>query len=94
LAGQLPTPPLHKLTDTRIEDWLEESGRIARHEVYAPPIGLAAGPYPLTDAYRERAQAIARAQVALAGRRLAVLLNTALARGGPLPAPPESGSRP
>jgi S1/P1 Nuclease len=94
LARQLPTPPLHKVADTRIEDWLAESGRIARDAVYAAPIGLAAGPYPLTDAYRERAQDIARAQVALAGRRLAVLLNTVLARGGPAPVPPESGSRP
>ncbi|HTC51607.1 MAG TPA: S1/P1 nuclease [Steroidobacteraceae bacterium] len=94
LARQLPTPPGHQVTDTRIADWLDESGRIARHAVYATPIGLGAGPYPLTDAYRHRAQNIARAQVALAGRRLAVLLNTALARGGPLPAPPESGSRP
>jgi S1/P1 Nuclease len=94
LARQLPTPPLHKVADTRIADWLDESGQIARRAVYAPPIGLASGPYPLTDAYRDHAQAIARAQVALAGRRLAVLLNTALARGGPLPSPPESGSRP
>jgi hypothetical protein len=94
LAPQLPLPPRRKVTDTRIEDWLEESGRIGRHEVYAPPIGLAAGPYALTDDYRERALNIARTQIALAGRRLAVLLNAALARGAAVSAPPASGSRP
>ncbi len=78
LARELPTPVTHLIADTRIQDWVDESGRIARGVVYGPPIGSGAGPYALTAAYREQARVVARAQVALAGRRLAVLLNTAL----------------
>jgi hypothetical protein len=94
LATQLPAPPLARVTDTRIQDWVAESGEIARRVVYGAPIGPGAGPYSLTDAYREQAQRIAREQVALAGRRLAVLLNTAFAPGGSPPTPPGSGSPP
>jgi S1/P1 Nuclease len=81
LARQLPTPPARRIADTRVQDWLNESSRIARRVVYQAPIGPGSGPYPLTPRYREQARVIARSQVALAGRRLAVLLNTALAGG-------------
>ena len=87
LARQLPTPAMKKIADTHIQDWVDESGQIARRSVYAPPIGPGAGPYALTPAYRERARMIARDQVALAGRRLAVLLNAALAPDGAAPNP-------
>jgi S1/P1 Nuclease len=79
LARELPTPAMNKSADTRVQDWVDESGQIARRIVYAPPIGPGAGPYALTPAYRERARMTARDQVALAGGRLAALLNTALA---------------
>jgi hypothetical protein len=82
LARELRTPAMNKMADTRVQDWVDESGQIARRIVYAPPIGPGAGPYALTPAYRERARLIARDQVALAGRRLAALLNTALAPDG------------
>jgi hypothetical protein len=94
LAARLPAPPAARIADGRIQDWLKESGRIARRVVYQPPIGLAAGPYSLDGAYRERAQRIALEQVSLAGRRLAVLLNGAFARHGSPAGPPESGLRP
>jgi len=79
LARTLPAPAVRRITDQRVGDWLDESGRLARRMVYQAPIGAGAGPYPLTQAYRDQAQGIARIQVALAGRRLAVLLNAALA---------------
>jgi hypothetical protein len=81
LAGTLPMPPHRLAADTRIADWVAESGQIARQVVYRGPIGSGAGPYRLTRAYRERAHAVARRQVALAGWRLAVLLNYALLSG-------------
>jgi S1/P1 Nuclease len=59
--------------------WLKESARIAERDVYAAPIGEGRGPYPLDAAYRRRALEVARAQVALAGARLALLLNRDLA---------------
>lgn len=94
LALQLPVPAPRRVTDTRVEDWVAEGGELARRVVYASPIGPGSGPYSLTDAYRDQARRIARARVALAGRRLAVLLNAALAPDGSLRAPPGSGSRP
>jgi hypothetical protein len=78
LSVQLPTPAAHRIADLRVQDWLDESGRIARQVVYQPPIGPGSGPYLLTPAYRDQARRVARTQVALAGRRLAVLLNNAL----------------
>jgi len=77
-ARQLPAPPARRIADTRTQDWLNEGSRIARRVVYQAPIGPGSGPYALTPRYREQARAVARSQVALAGRRLAVLLNTAL----------------
>ncbi len=81
LARQLPRPASHRIADTRIQDWLAESVGIARRIVYQTPIGPGSGPYPLTPAYRQEARRVARMQVALAGRRLAVLLNRALVGG-------------
>jgi hypothetical protein len=94
LAQELPPAPLRPGADTRIQDWLDESGAIARQIVYAPPIGAGVGPYSLTPEYREQARRVARARVALAGRRLAVLLNAAFAPHGSHRALPGSGTRP
>jgi hypothetical protein len=58
--------------------WLEESLRLAQTVVYAPPIGPGAGPYILDAPYRQQARDLAQHQVALAGARLANLLNAAL----------------
>ncbi|MGC1460336.1 MAG: S1/P1 nuclease [Steroidobacteraceae bacterium] len=79
LARDLPAPPLRRITDTNIQDWVDESGTLARRVVYAAPIGPGSGPYELTPAYRDQAKIIARERIALAGRRLAVLLNAAFA---------------
>lgn len=88
LASQLPRPPSRLIADTDVQHWLSDSGRIARRTVYVDPVGPGAGPYPLTKAYQIRASGIARAQVALAGGRLAALLNTAFGRHGSPRAPP------
>jgi hypothetical protein len=93
-APELPTPAASQLADADIKDWLQESGQIARRVVYGLPIGPGAGPYPLTRAYREQARTVARQQVALAGGRLAALLNAAFARHGSPADPPGSGSPP
>ncbi|HEV2700910.1 MAG TPA: S1/P1 nuclease [Steroidobacteraceae bacterium] len=94
LARHLPTPAPRRVADTAIGAWVEESGELARRVAYASPIGPGSGPYALTDAYRDQARIIAGERVALAGRRLAVLLNGALAAGGSPRVLPGSGSPP
>ncbi|HEY6453724.1 MAG TPA: S1/P1 nuclease [Steroidobacteraceae bacterium] len=94
LARMLPMPAPADLADDDIQDWLRQSGQIARRVAYGRPVGLGVGPYPLNPAYRARARAVARNQAALAGGRLARLLNAAFAPRGSLAAPPGSGSPP
>lgn len=59
--------------------WVNESFQLAKEKVYVnPPIGLGAGPFTLTDDYRKEALKIVNARVALAGARLANILNNEL----------------
>jgi S1/P1 Nuclease len=81
VAGALPRPAPQRVADTRIADWVAESGDLARRVGYAPPIGNGAGPYRLTPAYRAQVRQVAAQRIALAGWRLAVLLNRAVGRG-------------
>lgn len=100
LAPGLPRPAPQRVADTRIADWVAESVDLARRVVYAPPIGTGTGPYRLTPAYRARARQVAAERIALAGRRLAVLLNRSLGRDtAPVrrespPGPPAPGTQP
>jgi len=74
-AQALPRAPD---AQARVRDeraWLAESFTIAQGSVYAGPIGPALGPYTATEAYRQTAREVARGRVALAGRRLAALIN-------------------
>jgi hypothetical protein len=64
------------ITDPKV--WVNESFTIASHDVYVSPIGDGPGPYKLDAAYRAAARKIAQSQAALAGARLAKLLNSQL----------------
>jgi len=70
--------------------WAQESFQLSRSVVYRRPIGSGKGPYYLTQSYRTKVGSTAEKQVALAGARLAKLLNQALVTGvvGPIAAPP------
>lgn len=59
------------------KDWIQESFEIAKQSVYAPPIRGGDGPYKLTAAYQSRAHRIANQRIALAGARIAAILNDA-----------------
>jgi hypothetical protein len=59
-------------------EWIEESFQIAQIYVYSAPIGIGPGPYVLTEAYKATAKRVAARRLALAGTRLANLLNDAL----------------
>jgi hypothetical protein len=79
-SAKFPWPP--PKTQAAVTDenaWAEESLRIAETEVYTPPIGAGAGPYVLTPVYARRAYRIAQERIALAGARLARLLDSSLA---------------
>ena len=58
-------------------DWIQESFDIVKKSVYVPPIRGGDGPYKLTKAHQTRALRIAKQRVALAGARIAVILNGA-----------------
>jgi len=59
-------------------EWLQESFRAAKSKAYGAPVGVGKGPFNLDEKYQKAAHAAARQRVALAGVRLANLLNDAL----------------
>lgn len=69
-------PVLAKKADAA--DWINESFAIAETSVYSDPIGTGHGPFTITPAYMDKAQKIAAERVALAGTRLANLINNEL----------------
>jgi hypothetical protein len=78
LAKTLPTAPT---ADASVLDealWVQETFELAKAEVYRPPIGDGGGPFTMTPTYRASARSVARKQIALAGARLANVLNTEL----------------
>jgi S1/P1 Nuclease len=77
-AQRLPGAPAGGVAVADPHAWVVESFNIARDAVYAGPIGNGGGTFTLTDDYVRTAKRIAEEQVALAGARLAALLNAAL----------------
>lgn len=78
-ARTLPPPDPRQVAIRDENVWINESFEIARQVVYQAPIGAGAGRFTLTDAYRSKATELAKQRIALAGARLAVLINEALA---------------
>jgi S1/P1 Nuclease len=58
--------------------WTNESFADAQAKVYVPPVGEGNGPFHLTAAYQDAAKQEAKQRIALAGARLANLLNEEL----------------
>jgi hypothetical protein len=77
-AKKLPkaNTTLSKISDT--STWIQESFEIAKKDVYVTPIGAGDGPFTMTSAYKTKAKQIAEQRIALAGVRLANLLNSEL----------------
>jgi hypothetical protein len=69
-------PVLAKKMDAA--DWINESFAIAETSVYAAPVGTGSGPFTITQAYMDNAKKIAAERVALAGQRMANLINNEL----------------
>ena len=80
LGQNLPVPPATSARVTKTSVWTHESFEAARAVVYQSPIGEEEGPYtivPLAE-YEARANRLARLRIALAGTRLAEVLNQEL----------------
>jgi S1/P1 nuclease len=58
--------------------WIDESFKEAQSDVYKLPVGVGLGPFTLTADYKANAVDLAKQRIALAGARLANLLNAAL----------------
>lgn len=77
-ANHLPPadPELASIGDENV--WIRESFEAAQTHVYVSPIEVGDGPYEVTDSYVSAARELAAHRIALAGARLANLLNDAL----------------
>jgi len=73
-----PDPKLAAITDETV--WIREGLELARKSVYVLPIGVGDGPFAITADYQKAATELARRQAALAGARLANVLNQALGK--------------
>jgi hypothetical protein len=60
------------------KEWIAESFTESQQTVYAAPIAAGDGPFTLTAQYQKNAGKLAKERVALAGARLANLLNAEL----------------
>jgi hypothetical protein len=78
-AEKLPAPPPTKAAIQDEQVWLREGLSLAQSDVYAKPIGVGHGPFAIDPAYQKNARALAKKRIALAGARLANLLNQAFA---------------
>jgi S1/P1 Nuclease len=77
--GSLPKPARTHVAISDEARWVEEGVETARTGVYVAPVGVGPGPFTLDAAYQKAALQLARQRVALAGARLAELLNAAFA---------------
>ena len=79
VGKKLPKPDSTLAANGDTSTWVAESFDAAQKSVYVnPPIGDGNGPFTLTAAYRTHARKIANDRVALAGARLANVINSEL----------------
>ena len=78
-VGQnLPAANPALVANLNVSDWMEDGRNVARSDIYRLPVGPGAGPFKLTPQYRSAARLLAQQRVALAGARLARILNKEL----------------
>jgi S1/P1 Nuclease len=77
-ARKLPKANAALAAKSDEKDWIAESFTESQQTVYAAPIAAGDGPFTLTAQYKKNAGKLAKQRVALAGARLANLLNTEL----------------
>jgi hypothetical protein len=79
-AAQLPPADPRLAVIDSASTWVAESFTLARQSVYVAPIGRGAGPFTLDARYQNQARRIALLRLALAGARLAQVINHDLVR--------------
>ena len=77
-AKKLPKADAALAAKADEKDWIAESFQAAKQTVYSAPVAAGDGPFTLTPQYKKNATALAKKRVALAGARLANLLNNEL----------------
>jgi S1/P1 Nuclease len=75
-AKKLPVPDPILAAKSSEAGWVTESFQDSKQDVYVNPVGDGHGPFQITSAYKTAARDLAQHRVALAGARLANLLNT------------------
>jgi hypothetical protein len=74
-AKSLPPADATRATILDEASWINEGFELAKSVVYVSPVGPGSGPFTLSQAYNDTARTTGRAQAALAGARLAGVLN-------------------
>ena len=77
-AKKLPAAKAGQAAKSDEKDWIAESFQAAQQTVYQPPVATGDGPFSLTNAYQRKAKTLAKKRIALAGARLANLINNEL----------------
>ena len=77
-ANKIAAPKASAASISDESKWIDESFKAAQNAVYVDPVGVGAGPYTLDAGYRANARKVAKERVALAGVRLANLINDEL----------------
>jgi hypothetical protein len=77
-AKLLAAPPAAKAAISDEHQWMLESFNLSQGDVYRPPVVAGVGPFSLTSKYRSSSRSLMKKQIALAGARLANLLNAEL----------------
>jgi S1/P1 nuclease len=78
-AQGLSPAPASAANNLNASEWIKQSFKLAKSTVYKnPPIGVGPERFTIIPEYRDAAQALAKKQVALAGARMAKILNNEL----------------
>ncbi len=77
-AKKLPKPDATLAAKSDEKDWIAESFQAAQQNVYVSPIAAGDGPFTITNGYKKASLKLAKERIALAGARLANLLNNEL----------------
>jgi hypothetical protein len=79
-ARALPPADAAKAKLLDVSVWVAEGVELSRTAVYVPPIGAGTGPFTITPAYQAAMLELGKRRIALAGARLANVLNQALGK--------------
>jgi len=74
----LPAASARQAGNLKVEKWVKESFALCKSKVYVAPVGISSRVEKLTPEYKQSALRVAKQRVALAGARLANILNAEL----------------